>query len=226
MTNTVDTPAGRKGSGVATRSINGANGVTIRIVSPRGPRTEPESDTTRPLQVRLENTPVGRALINAGIIVTLAAILVVSMPASVIRSTLLVWAQPYLSAVGLGEDWGVFAPSPRTTVIYGTARIRYSDGTSSEWSFPTRPGLMAYSDYRWQKFEEHVRLDGYSGLWQPFARYLARHKSTPDHTPVRVDLTRRWADIHPPGVRPSLGPWAQYVYYIMPVGAPPVGAPR
>ena len=170
-------------------------------------------------KAKLKHRPAGRRLINFALILTLAAMLVATMPVSVIRSTLLVWAQPYLTAVGLGEDWGVFAPSPRTAVVYGTAQIRYTDGTSSEWSFPTRPGLAAYSDYRWQKFEEHVRLDGYSGLWRPFARYLASHESSPGHAPLQVTLTRRWAAIRPPGVRPELGPWAQYTYYSMPVGA-------
>ena len=170
-------------------------------------------------KAKRKHCAVGRALINCGLILTLAAMMVATMPASVIRSTLLVWAQPYLTAVGLGEDWGVFAPSPRTAVIYGTAHIQYNDGSSSEWSFPTRPGLAAYSDYRWQKFEEHVRLDGFSGLWRPFAQYLASHASTRGHTPVRVTLTRRWAVIRPPGVSPELGPWAQFSYYSMPVGS-------
>ena len=79
---------------------------------------------------------------------------------------------------------------------------------------------MAYSDYRWQKFEEYVRLDRCSGLWQPFAEYLARHESAPGHTPVQVALKRRWAAIQPPGVRPDLGPWKQNVYYVMPFGKP------
>jgi hypothetical protein len=168
-------------------------------------------------KANIEDNAVARALINFGLIVTVVAMLVAIMPASVIRSTLIVWAQPYLTAIGLGENWAVFAPSPRAAVIYSTAQIQYSDGTSSEWSFPTRSGLMAYSDYRWQKFEEHVRLDGYSGLWKPFAQYLASHESTPGHAPAKVALARRWAAIRPPGVSPGLGPWAQYIYYVMPV---------
>jgi hypothetical protein len=156
-------------------------------------------------------------MISFGLIVTLAAILVACLPDSVIKSSLLVRVQPYLTAVGLGEDWAVFAPNPRMAVIYGTGRIQYSDGTSSVWSFPVRRGLMAYSDYRWQKFEEHVRLDDYHRLWQPFAQYLADHESTPGRKPVQVSLMRRWADIQPPGVRPGLGPWSQYVYYVLPV---------
>jgi hypothetical protein len=171
----------------------------------------------RGVQERIEASAVGRGMISFGLIVTLAAILVTCLPDSVIKSSLLVRAQPYLTAVGLGEDWAVFAPNPRMAVIYGTGHIQYSDGTSLVWSFPVRRGLMAYSDYRWQKFEEHVRLDDYHGLWQPFAQYLADHESTPGRKPVQVSLMRRWADIQPPGVTPGLGPWSQYVYYVMPV---------
>jgi hypothetical protein len=202
------------------RSTGRADSEGSRTLPQCGSQGELRSITTLSVQAKLEDNAVGRALINFGLIVTLAAILTASMPASVTRSTLLVWAQPYLTAIGLGEDWGVFAPSLRTSVIYGTAHIHYTDGTSSEWSFPTRPGLMAYSDYRWQKFEEYVRLDGYRGLWQPFAQYLARHESAPRHTPEQVALSRRWAAIQPPGVKPGLGPWAQHVYYTMPVGTP------
>jgi hypothetical protein len=178
-------------------------------------------------QVRLEETAVGRMLINVGLIVTLTAILVAVMPVSHIKAALLGYVNPYLTAVGLGEDWGMFAPGPRTSVVYTSGHIRYSDGTSSQWSFPVRPGLMAYSDYRWQKFEEYVRLDTYKGLWEPFARYLANHHSTPGRTPVQVALIRRWAEIKPPGVTPDRGRWSQYVYFVAPVApVAPVGAAR
>lgn len=178
---------------------------------------ESRSGMHRTLQERLETSAGGRALISFGLIVTLAAILVVSMPDSIIKSHFIGRAQAYLTAVGLGQDWGMFAPNPRTDVIYATGHILYSDGTSSVWSFPVRTGLLAYSDYRWQKFEEHVRMDNHQGLWQPFAQYLANHESTPGHEPVKVALMRRWAEIQPPGVTPELGRWKRYVYYVMPL---------
>jgi hypothetical protein len=172
----------------------------------------------RTIHAKLVQRGVGRALISVALVVTLAAIFVANMPDSVIKKTLLVPAQPYLSALGLGEDWGVFAPNPRTQVIFATGRIAYSDGTASVWSFPIRPGIMSYSDYRWQKFEEHVRLDDFRGLWKPFSEYLLRREATPGKTPVQVALMRRWAQIEPPGTTPALSPWKQYVYFVMPVG--------
>ena len=175
-------------------------------------------DRARAIRSNLVKRGVGRALTSIGLLVTLAAIFVANLPDSVIKTDLLVPAQPFLTVMGLGEDWGVFAPNPRTEVIYATGHIAYSDGTSSVWSFPLRPGIMAYSDYRWQKFEEHVRLDEFQGLWKPFAQYLLTHEATPGKTPVQIALMRRWAEIEPPGTTPQLSPWSQYVYYVAPVG--------
>lgn len=158
---------------------------------------------------------VQRVLLNIGLSATVAAIFVAIMPASVARSDLMVPAQPYLSALGLSECWGVFAPNPRSQVIFASGHIVYSDGTASVWEFPIRPGIMAYSDYRWQKYEEKVRLDSYRGLWKPFSEYLVKHEATPGKTPVQVGLARRWADIKPPGSSTSLGPWSKYIYSVM-----------
>jgi len=176
---------------------------------------EPDPPT---LQMRFESSRRGRAVITIGLIVTLAAILISLLPASAIKNRLLPVAQPYLNAVGVGEDWGVFAPNPRKEVIYAGGVIKYSDGSESVWNFPVRPGIMAYSDYRWQKFEEHVRLDAFKGLWHPFATYLVTHEAVPGKTPVRVGLARKWAEINPPGAPTSIGPWNRYVYYVATVG--------
>lgn len=157
-------------------------------------------------------------MINLGLIITLAAILTATMPASTIKTRLLPSAQLVLTALGMGEDWGVFAPNPRTQVIYAGGVIKYSDRSESVWNFPIRPGIMAYSDYRWQKYEEHIRLDAFKGLWKPFATYLVTHQAAPGKTPVQIGLARKWAEILPPGAPTSLGPWTQYVYYSAPVG--------
>jgi hypothetical protein len=159
----------------------------------------------------------GQALINLFLIVTLAAVLVANLPDSVVKARLIAPAHSYLTALGLGQNWSVFAPNPRQDVIHVTGDIEYSDGSSSTWSFPVRTGLMAYSDYRWQKFGEHLRLDSNRQLWQPFATYLASQERVGGRTPVRVSLVRRWAELQPPGGTMVLGPWRQFVYYTTPV---------
>lgn len=185
--------------------------------SPVPSGTACDARPSRHRAVQARSPTAGRALINFGLVVTLAAVLVANMPDSVVKSRLLVAAQPYLTAVGLGQNWGMFAPNPRTEVAYVTGHIQYSDGTSSEWSTPGRSGLMAYSDYRWQKFGEHLLPDSNRHLWQPFAAYLAHHEGKLGHEPAQVSLMRRWAELQPPGVTPGLGPWTQFVYYTTPV---------
>jgi hypothetical protein len=157
---------------------------------------------------------IKKTLISIALAVTLAAIFVANMPASTIKTQLMVAAQPCLNALGIGQDWGVFSPNPRRQIIYSGGLIAYSDGSASIWNFPMRPGIMAYSDYRWQKFEEHVRLDNFKGLWQPFSQYLVTHVATPGKKPVQVALIRRWADIQPPASGVAQGPWSQTAYYV------------
>jgi hypothetical protein len=159
----------------------------------------------------------GQVLINFFLIITLAAVLVANLPDSVVRTRLIAPAHTYLVALGLGQHWGVFAPNPRRDVIFVMGEIEYSDGSRSTWSIPVRAGLMAYSDYRWQKFGEHLRLDSNQQLWQPFAAYLASQERVAGRAPVRVSLVRRWAELQPPGAATRLGPWRQFVYYTTPV---------
>ena len=154
--------------------------------SPEAPDSENETSSAGSLEQAERGWSVaGRALLNFALIVTLAAILVANMPNSTLKSRLIVPAQSYLAAIGLGQSWGVFAPNPRQDVIYVTGHIQYSDGTTSVWSFPARTGIMAYSDYRWQKFGEHVRLDTNQQLWPTFAAYLAHHESQRGDKPVQ-----------------------------------------
>jgi hypothetical protein len=159
----------------------------------------------------------GQALVNFFLIITLAAVLVANLPDSAVKTRLAAPAHSYLTALGLGQNWGVFAPNPRRDVIFVTGEIEYSDGSGSTWSFPVRTGLMAYSDYRWQKFGEHLRLDSNRQLWRPFAAYLASQERGGRRTPVRVSLVRRWAELRPPGGATELGPWRRFVYYTTPV---------
>jgi hypothetical protein len=165
-----------------------------------------------------ETSVAGRTVTSLGLIVTLAAVSVSNMPESEIKDALIGWAQPYMNATGLDLDWGVFAPNPRDGAYYVEGRIDYVDGTTSVWRFPTRSNLWAYSDYRWQKLEEWVRLDENRDSWRPFAEYLANDARRDGRAPTRVTLLRRWADTLPPGPGPEHGQWREFVFYAEPVG--------
>ena len=171
------------------------------------------------MQARLESSVVGRLLISVGVVVTVLAVLVVDMPASQLRADLIGPAGWFVRVVGLDQDWGVFAP-PRTMSLFVEGRVDDADGTTSVWANPLRPGPGAYTDYRWHKYEEHLRLDAEQELWAPYARYLADRARAAGRTPVRVSLVRRWAQTLPPGPGPDHGLWHEYTFFVMPVDAP------
>lgn len=170
------------------------------------------------LRIRFEETAAGRAVISIGLVATLAAISVANMPVSEIRSALLGCAQPYLNATGLDIPWGVFAPNPRNGTYYVEGLIDYADHTSSVWKFPARSALAEYSDYRWQKLEEWVRVDEHRDTWHPLSQYIANEARRAGHTPTRVSLVRRWSESLPPGRGPEHGRWHEFTFYVERVG--------
>jgi hypothetical protein len=190
---------------------------TRRLRKPSSVVRRVHSDKQR-MHGRLEDTRLGRLLINFVVFVTLAAILVTNLPYSQIKAHLLPWAQPYLNATGLEQDWGIFAPDPRGVVVFVEGHIDYTDGATSVWQIPARPGLWEYSDYRWQKFGDNLRLDNNAWAWPQFAEYLANRARADGHQPVRVTLIRRYWDLLPPGPGPEKGPVSEYAFFTKSVG--------
>jgi hypothetical protein len=166
---------------------------------------------------RFESTAVGQALISLLLIVTVGAVLVVNMPASLLRQDLGHVTQPILNATGLDQNWAVFS-RPRTMSAYVFARIEYADHTSSVATIPSGHGLDAYVDYRWQKYEEQIRLDDGAWLWARYAKYVANTARENGRQPVQVSLVRRWADTNPPGPGPERVPWREFTFYVLTVG--------
>jgi hypothetical protein len=120
-----------------------------------------------------------------------------NMPASAMRARLdALWAPA--NSIGLNQDWGVFSPNPRNQSLEVRARIEYVDGTSEFWDLPDfDPFIGAYRQYRWQKWQERVRLDETSSLWEPTARWIAERMIATGRLPERIVLIRRWIDHFP-----------------------------
>jgi hypothetical protein len=170
------------------------------------------------LQEKIESDPLGRAVITGLLIFVLGTLLASNLPSSGLQRFLDDLVRPVRNGVGLDQAWGVFAPDPRRTVYDFEARITYDDGKTDLWHFPNGdPIISEYRDYHWQKYSEQVRLDDRSGLWRPFATWLARTHDTPGRHPVEVVLVRRWFDLNPPGTKPSRGPWNRYEYFTLQV---------
>jgi hypothetical protein len=168
-------------------------------------------------RTRVEASPAGRVLISLGVGFTVLAMVVLNMPDSQLRSSLMTPVAPYVRAVGLDQDWAVFAP-PRSFSLQVEGHLEYADGTTSVERFPRASGIAAYADYRWRKYEERLRLDVNERLWARYALFLADRARAEGRSPVRVSLVRRWADTRPPGPGPERDPWREFTFYTVRVG--------
>lgn len=153
------------------------------------------------LQERVEGSTPGRVVISLAIMIVLVAVLVTNLPAnSSLRQSLAPRTQPILNAIGLDQNWGVFAPDPRRQVLDLRATINFPDGSSETWRFPVRDDLVgSYSDYRWQKLMENVINDNGGPLAVGAAIWIAREQRSRPERPTSVTLTKRVAELPPPG---------------------------
>jgi hypothetical protein len=176
--------------------------------------------------LQMESTPpwkarVSRALLSGLICLFLVGIVAVNLPDSELRKQLLVPGGPVLNAVGLDQNWRIFAPDPRRESVALEARLSLADGGQRTWR-PVALGDLfgAYRDYRWRKWVELVRRDDHSALWDHTARWIAaRVSNETGRGVIRLALVRRWRPLNPPGVQPPQGPWKEYVFFRM-------GSPR
>ena len=176
------------------------------------------------MQERLESSVAGRIVISAFLVVTIVSVIIWNLPQSEIQRRSLKVVRPYITALSLDQNWGVFAPDPRRETLDFFARVRYADGTEEDVRMPTGGRLVgAYWDYHWWKWVESVTNDQRQALWKPAAVWFSRRATTDTRRPVQVTLVRRWYQIFPPGPGPSRGPWQEAEYYTLEI-TPSTGA--
>jgi hypothetical protein len=120
---------------------------------------------------------------------------------------------PIVQAVGLEQDWALFAPDPRSFGVGVYATVSHRDGRTETWATPHNGHLVTpYRTYRWQKYVERLRADDYSPLWDPTARWIAKQAG---NDVIKVVLTRTFRDVAVPGdskPRPATG---RYDFYTL-----------
>jgi hypothetical protein len=165
-----------------------------------------------------------RAVVTVFIVCVLAILAVSNMPEGGAYDAAYPVAQPFLTATGLDQRWRIFAPDPRSEVLYLEARVLRSDGSVSIWRTPTSNAFFgSYRDSHWRKFVEHAVLEpdgrfgyGWPYLWRTIALYVARVESRHGSRPVSVTLIRRTANEIPPGKGPPyLTPFESTPYYTL-----------
>jgi predicted DCC family thiol-disulfide oxidoreductase YuxK len=183
---------------------------------PVAPVAPPDREP-RGWQQRFEESEVGRGILSTLIVVSLIAIVAINLPGSELRRQLLRPGQPYLNALGIDQNWSLFAPNPRRVVLDVSATVAYDDGRTAQWTFPHDGALFGtYRDYRWRKWEENLISPlNAEPLWRPAALWAASHETRVGHAVTRVTLVERYANLEPPGVTPSTGPTAIRVFFVL-----------
>jgi hypothetical protein len=168
------------------------------------------------LSHRIERSPAGQVALSALMVLLIVVLLVWNMPRGQAKDALVPAAGTVVQAVGLEQDWGLFAPDPRDASVGVLATVTFRDGRTERWAPPDFGRVLApYRTYRWQKFVERLRADDYRRMWEPFARWVAR-----EHGPGvrRVVLTRTFRPVRRPGDPARRPPTQRYDFYRLELG--------
>jgi len=124
------------------------------------------------------------------------------------------------SALGLRQDWMMFAPNPTRENTYIDAEITYRSGRKHIWTFPQMQELgyvERYAKERYRKFaNERLWVKENSMIWPDAARFIARLNRDPSDPPKIVKLAHYrcvipWAP--PPGEDPPAEHWERDVFF-------------
>ena len=156
---------------------------------------------------------MGQAVLGALMAVVVGCLVLWNLPAGPPHDAVRPTVGPVVQALGLEQDWALFAPDPRGFSVGVYATVTFRDGRTQRW-VPPHNGLLLtpYRTYRWQKYVERLRADDYAALWDPTARWVARQAGS---GVVRVVLTRTFQDAQVPGSagpRPAVG---RYDFYTL-----------
>ena len=174
------------------------------------------------MQLRIEASRAGRIALSLGIAFTVFSLAVWNAPDSSLRRHVLNATGRYTAALGLDQNWAVFAPNPRSQSLKLFASAQFANGRSENWSLPHGGSVLgAYWDYRWLKWMEWATSSDDRQLWEPTANYVARRLSRPGRRVSRVFLVRETSDNNPPGVSPSAKPWFATTYFQLRIGPRP-----
>jgi hypothetical protein len=155
----------------------------------------------RRIQERFESSVAGQAVISGIVVMILMIGVVWSLPTSTIQRSLAPPLRPAALALGLDQDWGVFAPGPPLAATTLEVRVLVGGDPSARTWRPPRgnPLYGQYSWYRWHKLKEWV-LAPSSGLDRvEFAHWVVRAVTRSTEHPTYVEIVERVHTLPPPG---------------------------
>jgi hypothetical protein len=161
--------------------------------------------------VRFERSAIGQLVISAGIVLFLLIEIGTNLPESSVEREISRTANRTVRWLGVEQEWGVFAPDPRPTSLGVEGRVTFEDGSTAVWHLPQGGEIVEnLRYYRWRKWLERIRSDGYPELYEPTARWIASLYDDQPSDVVRVELVRffRTNEIDDP--QP---PYEEYTYF-------------
>jgi hypothetical protein len=105
-------------------------------------------------------------------------------------------SKPFMVFFSLWQAWDMFAPNPRSEDIWVEVVFTDKEGRHKRWPLTKMIDMPYYERWqkeRWRKFfNDHMRVDSESNLWQPFAEFAVRLLRDQGETPVKLDYVRWW----------------------------------
>lgn len=160
---------------------------------------------------RFERSSLGQLVISAGIVLFLLTEIGTNLPGSAVEREVSEASSWVVRAMGVEQQWGVFAPNPRPSSLDLEALVTFADGTTATWHLPQGNDLVEnLRYYRWRKWLERVRSDGYPDIWEPTARWIASLYDDRGSPVERVDLIRLFRENALDDPQP---PMQRYTYF-------------
>lgn len=163
------------------------------------------------VSARFERSSLGQLVISAGIVLFLLVELGTNLPASAVQRSVDQTSNRTARWLGVEQQWGVFAPDPRSTSLDVEGRVTFADGSTATWELPEGPPVVAnLRYYRWRKWLERIRSDGYPEIHEPTARWIASLYDDRPSPVVRVELIRSFRENALDDPQP---PYQQFTYF-------------
>lgn len=166
-----------------------------------------------PLSGRFERSRWGRVAISLLVVLVIGLEVATHLPPSALDRAVDEPADRAVRLLGIEQAWGVFAPNPRTTSLRLEAHVTFADGSSTTWTVPSGPRIGSnLRFYRWRKWLERARADGYRSIWRPTAEWIASIHSDGPSPVTRVELVRHFRENVLSG---DPNPWQEATYFTL-----------
>jgi hypothetical protein len=132
-----------------------------------------------------------RVVTNLMIVLWLLGLAVWNLPDAPIRRSAFASVRTPLLAVGLEQNWVVFAPDPRRESRYVYAELTWADGKTTRWGFPRGGWWSQWRYYHWQKIAEALPSAEAARL-RRVAAWIAGREARSRVAIATVRLAVRW----------------------------------